>query len=122
MTALDPNSSVRESELGMVYSAEGAAGYIASMLNKYLLGEGGLTPENFKNIVNTSIQLAASAQSSTLNQVNYYLDTLPGLPPDKRNLFTKRVPQNFINYKPTKPSKVINTFVTEDGVIIKEVE
>lgn len=75
MKALDPTSVVRESEQGLVYSAEGAARNIAGMLNS-LMGEGRLTETGFKDIVDTAQTLANSAIDSSAVEVGDYLDVL----------------------------------------------
>jgi len=75
MKSLDPTSTVRESELGMVYSAEGAAQGIANKLNQ-ILGEGALSGTGFADIVSTANALANSAVDSSNDMVDKYLDVL----------------------------------------------
>jgi len=77
MKAIDPSSTVRESELGMVYSAEGAAKGFANKINA-LLGEGELSPENFSDLVDTANVLANDQISSATGELNSFLDVYEG--------------------------------------------
>lgn len=93
MKALDPTSTVRESEQGMVYSAEGLAKGLSNKLNQ-MLGEGGLSPEGFADLVNTSSVMANSAIDSAQRSVGGYLDVLSDkIPEQDLNKLRARVPQ-----------------------------
>lgn len=75
MKANDPTSTVRESEQGQVYAAEGAMRGFAAKLNQ-LVGKGGLSEENFNDLVNTAKIMANSAVDSTEASVGSYLTVL----------------------------------------------
>jgi len=75
MKAMDPSSTVRESEQGQVYAASGAAAQLAGMVNN-LLGEGKLSDKGFQDLVDTSKVLANSAVTSAGLEVSSYLDVL----------------------------------------------
>lgn len=95
MKALDPSSTVRESELGLVYSAEGIAKGLAAQLNK-AIGEGGLSKSNFADMVNTAKRLANSAVSSSDRRVRSALDTYEAaIPENYYDLQLKRLPDPF---------------------------
>lgn len=75
MKALDPTSTVRDSELGLVYSAEGAAQGMANKLNA-LLGEGELSESGFRDLVDTAKDMANSAIDAAGISVDGYLNVL----------------------------------------------
>jgi hypothetical protein len=95
MKSLDPTSAVRETEQGQVYDAQGAASGIAAKLNK-LIGEGGLTKEGFKDIVDTSKALANSAIDASERQIGDYLTPYgETIPENFKSSISKRVPSRF---------------------------
>ncbi|MEE9223099.1 MAG: hypothetical protein V3V40_06540 [Nitrosomonadaceae bacterium] len=95
MKALDPTSTVRESELGMVYSAEGAAQGLANQINK-LLGEGAISEAGFDDIINTSRNMANSAIESSRTAVSDYLSVIEdNLTPKQLQRMNARVPDMF---------------------------
>lgn len=101
MKALDPTSTVRESELGLVYGAEGAAQGMANQINK-LLGEGQLSPAGFADIVNTAKLLANSAITASSDSVGSYLSVIEGnLSPRQFQKMKERVPAPFDMKIPT---------------------
>jgi hypothetical protein len=75
MKAMDPSSTVRESEQGQVYSAEGAMKGFANRINQ-LLGQGGLSKEGFADLVDTAKQLANTSIDTTEQSVDGYLNVL----------------------------------------------
>ena len=92
MKALDPTSVVRESEQGMVYSAEGPASGLASYLN-YFMGEGRLSPQVFEDLVLTSEALASQALSGARESVSAVLDIYgETLPESFKKRLMKRIP------------------------------
>jgi len=95
MKALDPTSTVRESELGMVYSAEGAAQGLANKLTK-LLGEGAISDAGFKDLVDTSKNMSNSAVESSRTGVTGYLNVIrDNLSPKQFKNMNDRVPAMF---------------------------
>jgi hypothetical protein len=93
MKSLDPTSAVRESEQGMVYDAQGAAAGLAGRINK-LMGEGGLTKEGFRDVVNTAKTLANSAIDDKSSEIQRYIDVYEGtLPEGFVNKVKSRVPK-----------------------------
>ena len=95
MKANDPSSTVREGELGMVYSAEGAMAGFANTING-LLGKGKLSKTGFLDIVNTAKTLANSAVKSTGDTVTNYLNVLQDKIPEKDfKALLDRVPASF---------------------------
>jgi len=91
MKALDPTSSVRESEQGQVYDAQGAAKGIAAKLN-HLIGGGGITEDNFKDIVGTAYKLSKSASDSASTEIVGYLDTYGDkISPEQKDKFRARL-------------------------------
>lgn len=92
MKANDPTSTVRESELGMVYSAEGAMRAFANWINS-LMGEGRLSPENFQDVADTAKIIANSAVDSSSGVVKSYLDVLSDkIEPEDYQQMLSRVP------------------------------
>lgn len=92
MKTLDPTSVVRESEQGMVYSAQGAAADLAGRLNS-LVGDGRLTDEGFQDVVETAETLARSAVGTSESELNNYLDTFgETLDPELKRRFKSRIP------------------------------
>ena len=75
MKAMDPSSTVRESELGMVYNAEGAAQGFANYVNSLVQGKK-IDPEGFKKIVNTAKTLSNSAVAASNGEVERYTDVI----------------------------------------------
>jgi len=75
MKALDPTSTVRESEQGMVYTAQGPGDRLAGLMNQ-IVGEGGMTPRGFRDVVNTAAVMANSAIGSAEGEVFNYLDVI----------------------------------------------
>ena len=75
MKAMDPSSTVRESEQGQVYSAEGLMKGFANQINA-ALGKGGLSEAGFRDLTNTAKALANSAIDSSAQNVRGYLDVL----------------------------------------------
>lgn len=105
MKALDPTSTVRESELGLIYSAEGAAQGMANRLTK-LLGEGQLSTEGFLDLVNTSKDLANSAIDSSAIEVNKYLAVLEdNLTKKQLDSLLARVPERLVQSGAAEPIK-----------------
>lgn len=93
MKAMDPSSTVRESEQGQVYNAEGAAKGLANRINA-MLGKGGLSDEGFQDLVNTADNLAQSAISSARNEVSAYLDSYEDtIPTSFRDTQLNRIPK-----------------------------
>ena len=95
MKANDPTSTVRESEQGQVYGAQGAMKGFANKINA-LSGKGGLSKEGFSDLVNTAKQLANSAISSSSETVNGYLGVLDeNLTNKNMTQLLGRVPDSF---------------------------
>lgn len=95
MKANDPTSTVREGEQGQVYAAEGAMKGFAAQINQ-LLGKGGLSEENFKDLVRTAKVMANSAVGSTDQAVSSYLTVLEdSLSSKAMNDLKGRVPKPF---------------------------
>ncbi len=95
MKALDPTSTVRESELGLVYGAQGAAQGIANKINS-LMGAGGLSEQGFQDIVTTSKELANSAITSSNTAVTDYLNVIQdNMTPKQYQRMIGRVPSSF---------------------------
>lgn len=93
MKAMDPSSTVRESEQGQVYDAEGAAKGIANKINA-LLGQGGLSEEGFSDLVDTANNLANSAIEASGSEVMGYLDAFEGtIPEGFKNKLNSRIPE-----------------------------
>lgn len=84
MKALDPTSVVREGEQQMARETGGPADYLVGIVNQ-IRGEGGLPPEVFSDMVNTSRILANSAIDSAGKEVSSYLG------PIEDNLTLKQV-------------------------------
>ena len=80
MKAMDPSSTVRESEQGQVYEAQGPAKALAAKVNQYL-GEGGLLPDNFDDLVGTAKTLANSQIESSKAQLDSLLGGYEGYIP-----------------------------------------
>lgn len=92
MKAMDPSSTVRESEQGQVYDAEGAAKGIANKVNA-LMGEGGLSAEGFQDLVNTANNLANTAIDSSSSEIGGYLDAYEeSIPQGFKDRLIGRVP------------------------------
>lgn len=101
MKSLDPSSSVRESEAGMVFAAEGIAGSIAAQLNQ-AQGEGGLSKENFSRMVATAKNLANSAIDSGSSEVEGYLSGFgDDIPSKRKDAFRGRLPKRFEDDRPS---------------------
>jgi hypothetical protein len=95
INSLDPNSTVREGELGLVTSAEGAIGSLVARYNK-AVGDGQLTTQLFNNLVDTAQTLANSAIDSASGELDGYLGAYDERIPAKRNeAFRKRLPSKF---------------------------
>ena len=93
MKAMDPSSTVRESEQGQVYDAEGAAKGIANRVNA-MLGQGGLSDEGFTDLVNTANNLANSAITSSSSEIESYLDAYESTIPESfKERLKLRVPK-----------------------------
>ena len=75
MKSLDPTSVVREGEQNMAKRTGGPADAFVGFVSQ-IQGEGGLTPQAFGNMVNTSISLANSAVDSSTSQLQGYLNVL----------------------------------------------
>lgn len=115
MKALDPTSSVRESEQGQVYDAQGAAKGIAAKLNQ-LIGQGGITEENFQDIVGTAYKLASSDVEDTASQVSRYLDTYEGrMSGSQRSKFEGRIPNVSTLPAPPKAVSYLNSLKGQPG-------
>ena len=92
MKANDPTSTVRESEQGMIYEAEGAMKGFAAKLNQ-MLGEGGISETNFADLADTAKTIANSAVTSTDESVASYLTVLEeSLSPKAYKDMLNRVP------------------------------
>jgi hypothetical protein len=92
MKANDPTSTVRESEQGQVYSAEGAMKGFAAQINQFL-GEGGLTESNFADLVDTAKTIANSAVGSSQTQIKGFLNVISdNLTPKQLQNLQSRVP------------------------------
>lgn len=92
MKILDPTSTVRESEQGQVYSAEGPAMALAAQLNR-LVGKGGLTESNFNDIVATARDMAQAGLSNGQETVDNYLDVIrDNIPPRQYEKLRSRIP------------------------------
>lgn len=109
MKALDPTSTVRESELGLVYSAEGAAQGMANKLNQ-ILGEGALSGPGFLDLVNTSNILANSAVDATNRTVaNFIQPFADKVTPEQAANLQARVPQRLGSEAPPTPTVLNQT-------------
>lgn len=92
MKAMDPSSTVRESEQGQVYNAQGAAKGIANKINA-LIGKGGLSQEGFQDLVDTANNLANTAIDSSSGEIRQYLDSYEDTLPDSfKERLTNRLP------------------------------
>jgi len=92
MKAMDPSSTVRESELGMVYNAEGAAQGFANYVNSLVQGKK-IDPEGFKKIVNTAKTLSNSAVQASQGEVESYTNVIAdNLTGKQLNALRARVP------------------------------
>lgn len=92
MKAMDPSSTVRESELGMVYNAEGAAQGFANYVNSLVQGKK-IDPEGFKKIVRTAKTLSNSSSKAASEGVSSYVDVIAdNISPKQYKLMTDRVP------------------------------
>jgi hypothetical protein len=95
MKAMDPTSTVRESELGMVYSAEGAAQGFANYVNSLIQGKK-IDAEGFKKIVNTAKTLSNSAAEASTGEVDKYTNVFSdNITPKQLNAIKERVPGMF---------------------------
>lgn len=95
MKSLDPTSVVRESEQGLVYSAQGVAAQFAGKLNN-LIGEGKLTSAGFRDIVQTAEALANSSISASKTEVDGYLDAYEdAIPESFKGKLRDRLPEGF---------------------------
>jgi hypothetical protein len=103
MKALDPTSTVRESEGRMIMEAEGAMKGFAQRVNE-LLGEGPLSEANFADLVDTSKIIANDAIGSAQRSVDGYLEVLDDkLTPEDLDQLRARVPTSF-EVEPPKAS------------------
>lgn len=97
MKSLDPTSTVRESEQGQVYSAEGKGAELAAYLNS-LTGDPRLDKPALQKLVNTAKRLANSEIESTSVNVNSLLDVYTGTRLDEGGYLDRlrqRVPTGF---------------------------
>ena len=114
MKAMDPTSTVRESEQGQVYAAEGAAKGIANRINAFL-GKGGLSEEGFRDLVNTSRVIANSAIDSSRTTVADYLGPIEdNLTPKQAQKIKDRVPKTFI--MPQDGQQPLKSYTSSTGV------
>lgn len=115
MKALDPTSVVREGEQQMARETGGPADYLVGMVNQ-IRGEGGLAPEVFQDMVNTSKALANSAINSSKKEVSLYLGPIEdNLTPKQAQKIKDRVPTSF-EMGAAKPSKEIATQAEYDAL------
>jgi hypothetical protein len=97
MKALDPTSVVREGEQDMARKTGGPADYLVGYVND-IQGKGGLTPEVFTDMVNTSKNLANSAISTTQTEIESYLDVFGDtIPEDFKAKVKSRIPATMGN-------------------------
>jgi len=95
MKAMDPTSTVRESELGLVYGAEGAAQGFANSINN-LLGGGKINDTNFKSIVDTAKKLANVSIDTGGVALDGYLGVIQdNMTPNQYNKMRERMPTKF---------------------------
>jgi len=95
MKAMDPSSTVRESELGLVYSAEGAAQGFANYVNSLIQGKK-IDAEGFKKIVNTAKRLSNSAAQASIDETDKYTSVFAdNITPKQLKLINERVPGLF---------------------------
>jgi hypothetical protein len=95
MKALDPTSTVRESELDALANSGGPLATVAGLLLQ-AQGAGGMTDAIFQQIVNTSQTLANSAVESATGELEGYLGAYGERIPTKQNdSFRKRMPSMF---------------------------
>jgi hypothetical protein len=95
MKALDPTSTVRESELGLIYGAEGAAQGFANSIND-LLGGGKINTTNFKSIVDTAKKLANTSIDTGGEALDGYLGVIQdNMTPNQYNKMRERMPVKF---------------------------
>ncbi len=118
MKAMDPSSTVRESEQGQVYAAEGAMKGFAAQINQFI-GEGGLTKTNFRDLTNTAKTLANTSIASTQNQLSGYLGVLEdNISAKQYNKMLTRVPGLFAVANPeSKPD--LNELTLEELLELK---
>lgn len=95
MKSLDPTSVVRESEQGLVYSAQGVAAQFAGKLNN-LIGEGKLTKAGFRDIVETAESLANSSIDASKTEIGDYLEAYEDTIPESfKGKLRDRLPEGF---------------------------
>jgi hypothetical protein len=101
MKSLDPTSVVREGEQQMARSTGGPADAFVGYINR-IRGEGGLTEEAFKNMVNSAKLMANSSIESARDESRSFLDVFTELTPERRGNLDKRVPLPFTIDKTAK--------------------
>lgn len=95
MKAMDPSSTVRESELDLIYNAEGAAQGFANSINA-LLGGGKINDSNFGEIVNTAKLLANASAASGGAALDGYLEVIQdNMTPKQYKAMRDRMPTPF---------------------------
>lgn len=94
MKALDPNSSVRESEVGMIEGAGGVNAQLAAIWNN-AIGSGGLTEDVINNITDTAKGLANTAIDSAQGEIDGYLGSFADMKDDTKNRQRNRLPERF---------------------------
>jgi len=95
MKALDPTSTVRESEGRMILEAEGAMKGYAQRVNE-MMGEGPLSETNFRDLVDTAKTMANGSIDSVTNTISGYLGVLDDkITPEDMQQMQSRVPQRF---------------------------
>jgi hypothetical protein len=95
MKSLDPTSVVREGEQQMARSTGGPADALVGYI-KQIQGEGGLTPQAFRNMVETAKNLSDSAVVAANIEMQSYLDAYEDtLPQSFKSFLKKRVPALF---------------------------
>jgi hypothetical protein len=121
MKANDPTSTVREGEQGQVYAAEGAMKGFAAQINQ-MLGKGGLSEENFNDLVNTAKVMANSAVGSTNQTVGSYLTVLEdSLSAKSLKDLQSRVPPTFkVTETPKESPKYTDDAMSEVDSIMKD--
>lgn len=93
MKAMDPSSTVRETEQGQVYSAAGPMAEFAGMLNS-VVGKGKLNDAVFADIVATAEELSRKAIETGQGEVDNYLEVIKTrLPEDVYDDLRSRLPQ-----------------------------
>lgn len=95
MKSLDPTSVVREGEQNMARSTGGPMDKFVGMINN-AVGEGGLTPRAFKDMVRAAKTISNSGLDSAITNVGTYLGTYEDtLPESFKTKLQERLPTAF---------------------------